>query len=143
MRSSLVVRGGSRTMGSPAASVVSLVRLSMSGRRVCCSRAIRPGRAMACAQAAGDSAGPGSRRKWRSEKSSLTEFWMGVPVRSHRRSARRAKAAQAACEVCDLIAWASSSTTRRHTTPKRADPPRRRAPDVPPPVCAHSEARVP
>eukprot|EP00967_Tisochrysis_lutea_P050727 scaffold62451_cov28-Tisochrysis_lutea.AAC.2 len=74
MRTSLLRRGGSWSMGLPEASTVSFVRRSMRGRSILCSSASRPGCAIACDHSPIDSAGPGTRRKWRSEKSSPTQF---------------------------------------------------------------------
>ena len=54
-----------------------------------------------------------ARRKWINEKASSIEFWIGVPVTAHRRSACSAKTARADWVARPLTSCASSSTTRR------------------------------
>jgi hypothetical protein len=56
------------------------------------------------------------RRKHRSEWRSSSRFWIGVPVRHHRRRASMAYAALAALVLRDLMLCASSRTTRSHSS---------------------------
>ena len=90
-------------MGSPSLSRVIFVRRSINGRSASCRICRRSGRRIAAVHAACVAATPGSWRKWRSEYSSSVEFCTGVPLTTHRRSARSAYTARAVCVVCPLI----------------------------------------